>query len=92
MATAGLPLGVALSYADRSVPCAPAFTAHIGPSLNGIVRPVLVADGEIVGTWSHSSAVGRHHLSPVPEVFAGTAADEDAVEVALEQFRRFLTS
>ncbi|WP_434810505.1 hypothetical protein [Microbacterium sp. bgisy189] len=32
------------------------------------------------------------HLSPVPEVFAGTAADEDAVEAALEQFRRFLTS
>ena len=38
-----------LSYADRTVPCAPEFLKAVGPSMNGIVRPILVADGEIVG-------------------------------------------
>ena len=30
-----------LSYTDRTVPCAPEFLARIGPSMNGIVRPIL---------------------------------------------------
>ena len=59
-----------LSYADRTVPCAPEFLAHVGPSLNGIVRPILVAHGQVVGVWTHSVAVGRHADAPVPELFA----------------------
>jgi len=80
-----------LSYADRSVPCAPEFIAAIGPSQNGIVRPVLVTDGEILGVWAHSVAVGKHHLAPVPEVFADGAAPASAVEDALARFARFIT-
>lgn len=57
--------------------------------MNGIVKPVLVADGEIVGVWSHSVAVGKHHLPPVPEPF-GEADDAD-VAAALARFRRFIT-
>jgi len=78
-----------LSYADRTTPCAPEFTARIGPSMNGIVRPVLVAGGEIVGVWSHSVAVGKHHLAPTPELFG--VADAAAVDVALARFSRFIT-
>lgn len=78
-----------LSYLDRSTPCAPEFTRRIGPSMNGIVKPVLVADGEIVGVWSHSVAVGKHHLAPVPELFGD--ADADEVERALARFGRFIT-
>ncbi len=80
-----------LSYADRTVPCAPEFAAAIGPSLNGIVRPVLVADGEILGVWSHSVAAGRHHLAPVPGVFAEAMAPASAVDDALARFARFIT-
>lgn len=78
-----------LSYVDRTTPCAPEFTRRIGPSMNGIVQPVLVADGEIVGVWSHSVAVGKHHLAPVPELFGD--ADAVAVEAALGRFARFIT-
>lgn len=78
-----------LSYLDRTVPCAPEFARTIGPSMNGIVRPILVADGEIVGVWSHSVAVGKHALAPVPELFA--AADDDDVDAALARFSRFIT-
>jgi hypothetical protein len=77
-----------LSYVDRSVPVAHGFAQRIGPSLNGIVRPILVAGGEIVGAWSQSLAVGKHHLDPVPELFA--PADGSAVDAALARFSRFL--
>jgi hypothetical protein len=41
-----------ISYADRTVPCAPEFLAPVGPGSNGMVRPILVARGEIVGVWT----------------------------------------
>ncbi len=81
-----------LSYVDRTVPCAPEFLSAIGPSMNGIVRPILVARGEIVGVWTHSVAVGRHADDPIPELFApGTATDAEIV-AALDRYRRFITA
>ncbi|GAA3897203.1 winged helix DNA-binding domain-containing protein [Microbacterium invictum] len=80
-----------LSYADRSVPCPPEFTPTVGPSLQGLVRPVLLADGEVIGAWTHSVAVGRHHLDPVPELFTPGAAPAPAVADALARFARFIT-
>jgi hypothetical protein len=80
-----------LSYADRTVPCAPEFLAHIGPSLNGIVRPILVARGQVVGVWTHSVAVGRHADAPVPELFAPGAATDAEIGAALDRYRDFIT-
>lgn len=80
-----------LSYADRTVPCAPDFLARIGPSMNGIVRPILVARGEIVGVWTHSIAVGRHADSPVPELFVPGAATDAEIAAALDRYRAFIT-
>ncbi len=79
-----------LSYLDRTVTCAPQFLAAIGPSLNGIVRPILVADGEIVGIWSHSRAIGRHLEAPVAELFTPDAASPDEIAAALERYRVFV--
>jgi hypothetical protein len=81
-----------LSYADRTVPCAPEFLARIGPSLNGIVRPILVARGAVVGVWTHSLAVGRHADTPTPALFADGAATDAEVAAALERYRRFITA
>lgn len=80
-----------LSYADRTRVCAAGFTAHIGPSINGIVRPILVADGEIVGVWSHSLAAGKHHLPPRAEVFADASVPASDLDAALGAYTRFLT-
>lgn len=80
-----------LSYADRSVPCPPETQAVVGPSAQGSVRPVLLAQGEIIGSWSHSLAVGRHAEPPVPELFLPGAAPASAVEQALAGYTRFLT-
>ncbi|GAA1984188.1 DNA glycosylase AlkZ-like family protein [Microbacterium pumilum] len=81
-----------LSYADRTVPCAPEFLAAIGPSLNGIIRPILVARGEAIGVWTHSVAVGRHADDPVPELFTPDAASDDEVVAALARYRAFITA
>ncbi|MGL4255200.1 MAG: winged helix DNA-binding domain-containing protein [Microbacterium sp.] len=81
-----------LSYADRSVPCAPEFLSAIGPSMNGIVHPIIVARGEVVGVWTHSVAVGRHADDPIPELFTTDAATEAEVAAALDRYRDFITA
>ncbi|MFS0733745.1 winged helix DNA-binding domain-containing protein [Microbacterium sp. 1P10UB] len=79
-----------LSYADRTGACAPALLGRVGPGANGMVRPVLVARGEVVGAWSHSHAVGRHEGDPLPELFTEGAASAEQVDAALQRYRRFL--
>lgn len=81
-----------LSYIDRTVPCAPEFLKAIGPSMNGIVRPILVARGEVVGVWTHSVAVGRHADDPVPELFSPEAATDAEIGAALDRYRDFITA
>ncbi len=81
-----------LSYADRTVPCAPEFLKAVGPGLNGIVRPIIVARGEIVGVWTHSIAVARHADDPIPELFTPDAATDAEVSAALARYRDFITA
>jgi hypothetical protein len=81
-----------LSYADRSIACAPGFLDVIGPSMNGMVRPILVSRGEAVGVWRHSVAVGRHADDPVPELFVPGAATDSEIAAALDRYRRFITA
>ena len=79
-----------ISYADRSVACDPAFLADVGPGVNGMVKPVLLARGEVVGTWTHSLAVGRHDDSPVPELLAPGAATDAEIAAALDRYAAFI--
>jgi hypothetical protein len=81
-----------LSYLDRTVPCGPEFLSAIGPSMNGIVRPIIVARGEAVGVWTHSVAVGRHADTPVPELFTPGVATDEEVGAALDRYRDFITA
>ena len=81
-----------ISYADRTVPCAPEFLKAIGPSMNGIVRPIIVARGEIVGVWTHSVAVARHADDPIPELFTTDASTDAEVAAALDRYRDFITA
>ena len=50
-----------------------------------------VADGEIIGVWTHSLAVGRHVDDPVPELLVPGAATNAEVAAALDRYRRFIT-
>ena len=73
------------------MPCAPEFLRAIGPAMNGIVRPILVARGEIVGVWTHSVAMGRHTDDPIPELFSPDAATDAEIGAALDRYRAFIT-
>ncbi|MGB3374942.1 MAG: winged helix DNA-binding domain-containing protein [Microbacterium sp.] len=76
-----------ISYADRTAVCPPERLAAVGPGKNGMVRPILVDRGRIVGTWAHADAT-RHTL---PKLF-GDAHDPDAVASALARFAHFIDS
>lgn len=81
-----------LSYADRAVAGPPELRGEVGPTANGLVRPVILADGAVIGTWRHSLAVGSHHLPPEHELFRpdGVSPPAASVDAALARFRRFL--
>ncbi|KAA9111303.1 winged helix DNA-binding domain-containing protein [Microbacterium rhizomatis] len=77
-----------LSYADRSISCAP----EHGPAVmtGGVMRPILVARGEIVATWSHSHSLARLNADPSAEqLIRGSMTDVEA-SGALERYRRFM--
>jgi len=79
-----------ISYTDRTVACPPELLTAIGPGKNGMVRPILVADGIVVGTWRHSTAVGRHTDDPVPELLTAAAAGDADVAAALDRYSAFI--
>lgn len=74
-----------ISYADRTAVCAPADLAAVGPGSNGMVRPVLVGHGRVIGTWAHAEAV-RHQ----PPTMFDEEYEPDAVAAALARFARFV--
>lgn len=80
-----------ISYADRTAVCAPENLAAVGPGKNGMVRATIVADGRVVGCWTHASA----SLGAPPELFPSASdgappPDEADVHEALARFARFL--
>lgn len=80
-----------ISYRDRTVACPPELLDAVGPGKNGMVRAIVLADGVVVGTWRHSTAVGRHADAPVPELLTPGAAGDADVAAALDRYAAFIT-
>lgn len=78
-----------LSYADRSVACAPEHAPTV--MTGGAMRPILVARGEIVATWTHSHALARLNADPSAEHLIQGAVTDAEASAALERYRRFIT-
>jgi len=80
-----------LGYKDRSAVLAPEHSTAIVPGGNGVFRPTIVADGEVVGTWRQPSRRGQIVIEPAlftpqPRWFAkGLAAAVDAYGSFLER-------
>jgi hypothetical protein len=81
-----------LSYADRTRVCAPQLLSAIGPGVNGIVHPVIVADGEIVGTWTTPRVADKRGALPVPRLFVRDAVPEEQLGEALARYAAFAAS
>ncbi|MCR2815722.1 winged helix DNA-binding domain-containing protein [Microbacterium jiangjiandongii] len=79
-----------ISYADRTVACPAPLLGEVGPAKNGIVKPILVAEGEVVGVWSTSVAAGRQDRLPVARVLVPDRVEASEVDAALARFSHFL--
>jgi hypothetical protein len=54
-----------LGYADRSAALAPEHSAAVIPGGNGMFKPTVVADGEVVGTWRRTVTRGAVLVEPL---------------------------
>ena len=73
-----------ISYADRTTVCAQEHLAAVGPGKNGMVRPTLVEQGRVIGTWSHAGAT-----RDAPPALFERPEDPAAVAAALARFAAF---
>jgi len=78
-----------LGYRDRTAIVASEFAHLIAPGGNGLIRPVIVADGSIVGTWKRT--LGPRTVAIAPTPFAPlNPPRRRALEAAAARYRRFL--
>ncbi|HEY5514636.1 MAG TPA: winged helix DNA-binding domain-containing protein [Pengzhenrongella sp.] len=68
-----------LGYADRSMTLAPEHADRIVPGGNGVFRPTVLVDGQVVGTWRRVGTGSERRLETVPFV---PLADDVAAVVA----------
>ncbi|GAA1470074.1 winged helix DNA-binding domain-containing protein [Microbacterium thalassium] len=80
-----------LSYADRTGVCDAELLDRVGPGKNGMVAAVLLADGDVVGRWTHAAALAGRRDEPAGRLFAPDAATPDEVDAALARYRAFVT-
>ena len=71
-----------ISYADRSVAGPAERFDAVGPGKNGMVRPILLAEGQIVGTWRQSTALGRHTEHPTVDLLVDVPEEDVAAALA----------
>jgi len=69
-----------LGYADRRAALATEFAARIVPGGNGVFRPTIVSDGQIVGTWRHIGRGAQRTVTATP-----FTSFRDGVAVAIPQ-------
>jgi hypothetical protein len=72
-----------ISYADRDPVCAPAGRVRVGPGANGMVRPVILHEGEVVGTWKPPALAQRATGKASFELFDGSPAAPADAEAAV---------
>ncbi len=78
-----------VAYRDRDAVLNPANAKRVNAG-GGIFRPIVVIDGQVVGTWKRTFKAGSVAVSLTP--FARlTKAQWHAVEVAAERYGRFVS-
>jgi hypothetical protein len=76
-----------LGYGDRTAFCSTADAVRVVPGKNGLFLPILVADGEVVGTWRRSPE--RRGLTPVEITAFHDDSLIDRFRPALERWAAF---
>jgi hypothetical protein len=77
-----------LGYLNRDALLSPEFSRRINAG-GGIVHPLLVADGQVAGTWKSKIQGGRFQITP--ELFEGLASEfEKCLPAEVADLGRFL--
>jgi hypothetical protein len=78
-----------LGYKDRTVVVEPEFLDAICPGGNGVFKPTIVSDGQVVGTWAR--AIKKKTVEITLEPFDMLRSDEmDAITETAATFGKFL--
>jgi hypothetical protein len=77
-----------LGYADRLLHVSPADARRVNAG-GGMIRPAVVADGRVIGTWAYRRQAGHHAIDV--DTFRGLTGEErDAIEGEVGDVGRFL--
>jgi len=78
-----------LGYGDRTAALGPEHSEAIVPGGNGMFRPTIVADGQVVGTWGRRVKAGGIVIEPAP--FGRLSGrDRKALEEAARAYGAFI--
>lgn len=55
-----------LGYADRGAALPPEHAGRVVPGGNGVFRPTIVRDGQVIGTWRHTGRGAKRTIEPTP--------------------------
>jgi hypothetical protein len=78
-----------LGYRDRTAALAPEHSRQVIPGGNGMFKPTIVADGEVVGTWKRT--VGPREVEIELMLFGRTTApSQEALVTAARAYGSFL--
>jgi hypothetical protein len=70
-----------LGYADRRAVLPAEFADRIVPGGNGVFRPTVVSDGQVVGTWKHTGRGAKRTMATTPFVAFPDEVAETIAEV-----------
>jgi hypothetical protein len=71
-----------LGYRDRTTILAPEFAERIVPGNNGMFRPTVVLDGQIVGTWQWTGRGAKRTVTATPFTGFSSAVTADILDCA----------
>ncbi len=78
-----------LGYKDRSLFIPDPFLNHIVPGGNGVFRPTIVWDGQVVGTWS--KATSKQGVAVIADWWSPTSRQQrDKFVMKSDEYARFL--
>ena len=78
-----------LGYKDRSAQLASAHSELIFPGGNGVFRPTVIVDGQVVGTWKRVAKKGAVTVEATP-FGKFTAAQKHAIDAAAKRYLAFI--
>lgn len=77
-----------LGYKDRAAVIESGRSEMIAPGANGVFKPLIVVDGQVIGTWKRE--VRKQQLTVALHPFAATAGLSEAAKGEADRFRDFL--